>query len=286
MKTNGKDIAQKILDRLIQKVKILAQKRIIPHLAIILMGDDPSSSIYVSRKEKKAREIGIKVTVIRLTPTIGNYKLKSIIYALNRDPLVHGIIIQRPLLLYVHKDLLNTLVDPFKDVDAFHPNTKFEPPISKAVIAILEHIYSSKKCPKKKRGIKFDQWLISQNVVVVGKGETGGRPIIATLKKLGVKPFIVDTKTKSPARVIQDADILITTVGKPNLIAPKMLKKGVILIGVGIHKGSDGKLHADYDEKKIKNIASFYTGVPGGVGPVNVAMLLENLIIAASLRIH
>lgn len=133
----------------------------------------------------------------------------------------------------------------------------------------------------------FKNWLSSKKIAVVGKGETGGKPIIEMLRKMNIEPSIIDSKTKNKELITKKADIIISAGGKPNVIKPEMIKKGlpagrqgVILIGVGLHRGKDGKLHGDYDEEKIKNIASFYTPTPGGVGPVNVAMLLENLIKA------
>ena len=105
--------------------------------------------------------------------------------------------------------------------------------------------------------------------------------MIDMLKKMGIQPLVIDSKTKEPMKLTKKADIIISAVGKPNVIKPEMIKKGVILIGVGLHKEEDGKLHGDYEEEKIKNIASFYTPTPGGVGPLNVAMLLENLVSAA-----
>jgi len=116
---------------------------------------------------------------------------------------------------------------------------------------------------------------------VIGKGKTGGGPTIQMLKKMGVELQIIDSKTQNPKDFTKSADIIISTVGKPNILKPEMIKKGIILISVGQHKGIDGKFHGDYEENEIKNIASFYTPTPGGIGPVNVAMLLENLVTAA-----
>ncbi|MFH1833253.1 MAG: bifunctional 5,10-methylenetetrahydrofolate dehydrogenase/5,10-methenyltetrahydrofolate cyclohydrolase [Candidatus Levyibacteriota bacterium] len=129
--------------------------------------------------------------------------------------------------------------------------------------------------------INFKEWLKSKRIVVIGKGKTGGGPTIQMLKKMGVELQIIDSKTQNPKDFTKSADIIISTVGKPNILKPEMIKKGIILISVGQHKGIDGKFHGDYEENEIKNIASFYTPTPGGIGPVNVAMLLENLVTAA-----
>ena len=130
-------------------------------------------------------------------------------------------------------------------------------------------------------GGELTQWLKSRSIVVIGKGETGGRPIIQLFKQMEIEPTVIDSKTSNPEQFTKNADIIISAVGKPNVIEPRMIKKNSILISIGLSKGKDGKLHGDYDEEKIKNIASFYTPTPGGVGPVNVAMLLENLVTAA-----
>lgn len=129
--------------------------------------------------------------------------------------------------------------------------------------------------------LSFINWMEAQNIVVVGKGRTGGAPTIDMLKSMGLKPGIVDSRTLNPRELTTKADILISCVGRPNIVTRGMIKQGVILIGVGMSKGTDGKLHGDYNEEEIKDIAGFYTPVPGGVGPVNVTCLIENLILAA-----
>ena len=123
--------------------------------------------------------------------------------------------------------------------------------------------------------------LKSKKIVVLGKGETGGQPVINVLQKLGTKPTIIDSKTMNYEQLTKDADIIICAVGKANVLKPEMIKRGVTLLGIGISRGESAKLMGDYDQNKIKNIASFYTPTPGGVGPVNVAMLLKNLAFAA-----
>jgi len=131
---------------------------------------------------------------------------------------------------------------------------------------------------------KFISWLHNQKIVVIGKGATGGAPILKYLRKLNTHPTLIDSKTPNPTTLTQKADIIISAVGKPNIINSSPIKKGVILIGVGIYRGEDGKLHGDYDESDIEKIASYYTPTPGGVGPINVAMLMKNLLNAVKLQ--
>lgn len=264
MKIDGKEIAQKIFEELKIKVKKLQKENIIPHLAIILVGNDPASVAYVKRKELKAKEIGAKTTTYNLKSEIRNSELEKLINKLNKDDLVHGIIAQQPLPAHIDIGKITQAIDPEKDVDGFHKNSKFQPPISEAVLEILKpYLTKSKK------------------IVVIGKGETGGKPIAQAIKKIGINPIIIDSKTSNPEDLTKTADILISAVGKSDVIKAEMIKKGAILISIGMHKELDGKLHGDYKEDSIKNIASFYTPTPGGVGPINVAMLLKNLVRSA-----
>ena len=262
MKIDGKEIAQKILEDLKNKVQKL---RVIPHLAIVLIGNDPASISYIQQKDLKAEKIGAKTTLINLEFTIQNSELIEVIRKLNTDNKVHGIIVQRPLPTHIDSQLVSLAIDPRKDVDGFHPNSKFQPPISLAIFEILRSLNIN---PAEK------------NIIIAGKGETGGQPIAQSLKKIGIEPTVIDSKTENSENITKNADIIISAVGRPQVIKPDMIKRGVVLISIGLHKGTDNKLHGDYEESEIKNIASFYTPTPGGVGPVNVSMLLKNLVMS------
>lgn len=322
MKIDGKKIAKEIFEDLQKRVGELKKNGFTPHLAIILVGNDPASVAYVRQKEKKTLEIGGKVVIKNLPTTISQNELLIIIKQFNNDNNVHGIIVQRPLPKHIDSQKVNLATSAQKDIDAFHPNSPFQMPLAQAVLKILEEIHTSLYDIKANKGAgnkifdsreestsplqyskdahnatkqpttfrdrrqenfvtkpELNNWLKSKNIAIIGKGETGGGPTITLLKKMGIKPVVIDSKTKNPKLLTKNADIIISTVGKENIITSDMLKKGVILISVGMHKGSDGKLHGDYEEEKIKDIASFYTPVPGGVGPINVAMLLKNLTL-------
>lgn len=270
MKIDGKAIAQTIFNNLKEQVAELKTKGITPHLAIILVGDDPASKAYVGQKEKRAKEIGCNATILNYDSGITNKELIEKIKELSNDPTVNGIIVQRPLPDQIDSRQVNEATNPAKDIDAFCSTTKFKMPLAEAVLEILNSIGVDSAELKKK------------NIVVIGKGETGGGPVIDALRNLGAQPTVIDSKTVNPTVLIENADVIISTVGK-RIIQPNELKKGVILIGVGMHKGEDGKLHADYSEDDVEKVASYYTPVPGGVGPVNVAMLLKNLVDAARL---
>ncbi len=303
MKINGRHIAAQIYEDLQNRVGELKKIRITPHLTVILIGKDPASIAYVNQKQKWGKHIGAKITVRRFSGSISNEELTKKIQQLNTDPDNHAILIQRPVPLQIDLKQLTLLVDPQKDIDGFHPDSPYTLPLPLAVVKILEKIYKIKSMRgvasvglpvERPEGVQrlrtsdwenarqdpamFMTWLKNQKIVILGKGPTGGNPILKYLIKLSVNPIQIDSKTPSPDKFLKKADIIITAVGKPNIITPEKIKKDVILIGVGIFRGEDGKLHGDYNETDTKNIASFYTPTPGGVGPVNVAMLLQNLL--------
>ncbi len=283
MKIDGKKLAEDIFIHLQQQIEDLKKGNIVPHVAIIVIGQDPASISYVRQKEKKAEAIGARVTIFRFQETISQEELLEKITLLNNDAGIHGIIVQRPLPKHIDSNTVNQITNPKKDIDAFHSDTPFAMPLAAAVINILKYIYTINRKHTKS---DFLDWLKKKNIVVIGKGETGGGPVIAKLQSVRIIPSIIDSKTKDPETFTKNADIIISTVGKQNILQSHTLKPGVILIGVGMQRGSDGKLHGDYEEEQIKNIASFYTPIPGGVGPVNVAMLLLNLVKAAEMALQ
>src|SRR3989344_3654829 len=193
MKINGKQIADKILEDLKIRVNRLRERNTYPNLAIILVGDDPASLAYISQKKLKAEQVGIKRTIVNLKSGIRNSELNVIIKKLNNDDAVHGIIVQRPVLPNISSGKLDQAIDPKKDVDGFHPQSHFQPPISLAVFSLLKNINASPT---------------GKNVVVFGKGETGGQPVIQTLKKMSIEPIVIDSKTKNPENLTKNADIV------------------------------------------------------------------------------
>lgn len=278
MKIDGKKIADEILNNLKTKVRDLKKKNIAPHLAIIIVGNDPASASYIKQKELKAKEIGITTTIIRLLDNVSEDKLLEAIEQLNNDGNTHGIIVQQPLPQNINIKNVTRAIDPKKDVDGFHPNSHFQMPIAMSVLKILEEVYVA--IPNIQS--RFADWLKSKNIVVIGKGKTGGKPIIQMLGNMKIPFALIDSKTKKPEALIKTADILISAVGKENVIKSKMIRRGVVLIGIGISREKSAKVMGDYDQNEIGNIASFYTPTPGGIGPVNVAMLLRNTATAAS----
>lgn len=276
MRIDGREIAAHIYENLKKRVELLKKKYITPHLVVILVGNDQASHAYVRQKQKKGEEIGALVTVQMYGEDATTEQLLAEILKLNQDPLVHGIVVQQPLPSHIDTVKLIENTDPKKDVDGFHEPYVFTPPIAEAAMKALEEVALRHEGAK-----NLVSWLHGKQIVVVGKGETGGAPIIAKLKKLGITPHIIDSKTENPKAISLQADIIISCVGKSEIIKADSLKKGVVLIGIGMYRGKDGKMHGDYEEEEVKDIAAYYTPIPGGIGPINVAMLLENVVKAA-----
>ncbi|KKS89467.1 MAG: Bifunctional protein FolD [Microgenomates group bacterium GW2011_GWC1_43_11] len=300
---DGKQIADEMLQKLQAEVSQLKHKGVTPTLAVILVGDNPESMSYVRQKQKTADSIHVEVRVIRYPQTVSQAIINKTIEQCNNDSHIHGIIIQRPLPEHLQDPQLLNSIDPSKDVDGFVPGSKFNVPVALATEKILEQIYKFQilndesmqqlNNPLRLKPIseasetmkQFFLWLKKQHVVVIGRGETGGKPIAEYLIQQGCNVSVVHSQTseEEKQRVLKNADIIISCVGKKSIVTPDIIKKGVILISIGISKGDDGILHGDYEEDEIKHIASFYTPTPGGVGPVNVACLMENLVTSASL---
>jgi methylenetetrahydrofolate dehydrogenase (NADP+) / methenyltetrahydrofolate cyclohydrolase len=277
MKIDGKQISQEILDNLIVRVGRLKKRNIFPKLAIIIVGNDPSSIAYINQKKIKAELIGAKTTITHFSLDVTTSEIIKAIQEFNNDEQIHGIVVQQPLPKHVDSKKIINSVDIKKDIDGFTSNSHFQVPISMAVLKILEIIYMHDQNIK----TRFIEWLKNKKIAVIGKGETGGKPIIQMFEKMKIFFSLIDSKTKNPESIIKNVDVIITAVGKKNIIKPQIIKKNVALIGIGISKGESAKFMGDYDQNEVKNIASFYTPTPGGIGPINVSMLLKNLISSA-----
>jgi len=269
MLIDGKAIADQILATLSNDVMTLKKRGITPTLAVILVGDDPASLAYIKQKQKAADFIGARVVFSHLSSAISKANFKKLVLEYNNDPNIHGFIIQRPVPENLSHILIYEKMNKNKDVDGFLPNSPFSVPVAIAVEEILQNA----KCQ-----------TLNAKCVVIGRGETAGKPIADHLTKLGCTPTIIHSQTPNPKQIIKSADIIISCVGKEKVITSENIKQGVILISVGIWRDLEGKLHGDYDETDIENKASCYTPTPKGVGPVNVACLMQNLIKACMLN--
>jgi methylenetetrahydrofolate dehydrogenase (NADP+)/methenyltetrahydrofolate cyclohydrolase len=276
MKIDGRLIASNILNELKSKVSRLKENGIIPTMAVILIGDVQSSNAYVRQKELKAKEIGANIQIFRFAENVANEELEALIKKLDNDTKIHGIILQRPTPSHVQAEKLEQLITPEKEIDGFGKNSHYTVPVAAAVFEVLGEIFGNLRDDR-----SFSVWLASKEIVVIGKGETAGLPIINYFREREIEPIIIDSKTENANLIIQRADIIVSAVGKRGAINIADLRNGVILIGVGLSVSEEGKTQGDYDETDLEQLASFYTPTPGGIGPINVALLMENLVRAS-----
>lgn len=277
MKIDGNEIASAIKKNISLQSRKLKRKKVSPQLAVILIGNDPSSIVYVGRKRKFGQETGVKVSIFH-HQTISPDKLFGLISDLNKDESVHGIIIQRPVAGPIDPNQLNLAVSVSKDVDGFHPDSLYNAPIAEAVYKILTAIYINNF---KRNFRSINLWLEKKKILVIGRGETAGKPIAEFLTKKKIKFKVAHSQTDNLKGLCLASGIILSCVGKPNIVRHDMVLPKTILIGVGLHPENE-RLAPDYNQDEISNIVTFYTPVPGGVGPVNVACLFENLMKAVN----
>lgn len=281
-KIDGRLIASEIFTNLSQRIEQLKKRSITPTLAVLLVGDNPSSLAYITQKEKASRRIGAGFTLNHLSATIPSVELETLIKILTNNPSIHGLIVQLPLPDQFDEFQITNLIDSAKDVDGFKKDSPFTQPVAAAVIKILETVFNESQFPSVGKK-NFHQWLQSQSITVLGRGKTAGRPVAQALEKMGCQISVIHSQTLDPQAILKQSDIIISCVGKPNVITHTHIKKGAIVIGVGLH-AEGGKLKGDYDQEDIAKTASYFTPTPGGVGPVNVAGLWENVVKAAELK--
>ncbi|GBR72315.1 5,10-methylene-tetrahydrofolate cyclohydrolase [Candidatus Termititenax spirochaetophilus] len=268
---DGKKIAQNIREQLKLEVSKLSVK---PGLAVVLVGSDPASQTYVNSKEKACQEIGFYSEVHRLPETIGESELLALIEKLNQDPKIHGLLVQLPLPKHINEEKIILAVNPAKDVDCFHPvNTGalfsgFDTGILPCTPAgCIELIKST--------GVA----LSGKKAVVVGRSNIVGKPAAMLLLQNNCTVTLCHSRTADLSAEVRQADIVIAAVGKAGLITGDMIKPGAVVIDVGTNR-VNGKLTGDVDFVSASQAAGFITPVPGGVGPMTIAMLMKNTMIA------
>ncbi len=266
---DGKKIADKILDEIKSKVSKLENKK--PSLAVILANDNPSSALYVNSKEKKSKSIGFNSFVYRFDKEVEQGTIKNLIIKLNNDPNINGILLQLPLFNHLDERELIELINPKKDVDGFHPIN-----VGKLNCGLKPYA----KCCTPKGIIRllkeYSIELTGKNALVIGRSNIVGKPVAAMLLNENATVSVAHSKTKNLKEHTLRADIIISATGCAHLIKADMVKKGSVIIDVGIVKKDDGTLLGDVDFENVKNVAGFITPVPGGVGPMTIASLLEN----------
>lgn len=270
---DGKKIADGILDRLKSKVRSMNEK---PGLALVLVGDNPASEIYVNFKEKTCKEVGFYCERHNLGKGVDEMELLSLVTQLNNNQKIHGILVQLPLPKQIDESLVTNSILPHKDVDGFTAvslghlfshNTIMAPATARACMLLIEST-----------GIKIE----GKNAVVVGRSNIVGKPVAMMLLEKNATVTVCHSKTKSLAEHTKKADILVVAAGKPKLITEGMVKEGAVVIDVGINR-VNGKIVGDVDFENVKDVAGFITPVPKGVGPMTIAMLMENTLKAMEL---
>lgn len=270
---DGKTIASKIVERLKKRVKGLKEK---PGLALVIVGNNPASEIYVNFKEKTSKEMGIYCERYNLPENCSQDELLKIVDELNQKKEIHGILVQLPLPKQIDENLIIDSILPHKDVDGFTPvnlgnlvndNNFLEPATARAVMVLIEST-----------GIKIE----GKNAVVVGRSNIVGKPTALLLLQKNATVTICHSKTKNLKEHTKNADILVVACGKAKLIRKDMVKKDAIVIDVGINR-VNGKIVGDVDFDAVKEIAAHITPVPKGVGPMTIAMLLDNTLMAQRL---
>ncbi|MDP1557721.1 MAG: bifunctional methylenetetrahydrofolate dehydrogenase/methenyltetrahydrofolate cyclohydrolase FolD [Nitrosomonas sp.] len=272
---DGKSIAKEVRSTLKTRAENLIKKGVRPGLAVIIVGDDPASSIYVNNKVKACKEASIHSETHRFPENVEQADVLRCIHELNENPHIHGILVQLPLPRHFESGKVITSIAIEKDVDSFHlynvgalvtGSAVFLPCTPYGVMIMLE-----------KHGIPIE----GQHAVIVGRSNIVGKPMSLMLLEKGATVTICTSKTRDLASYTKSADILVVAVGKPRLITADMVKTGAAVIDVGINRLADGALAGDVDFESVKEKAGYITPVPGGVGPMTITMLLCNTIEAA-----
>ena len=277
---DGNALAKKLQGEIKTRVAALSNQGLQPGLAVILVGDDPASQVYVRNKVKACENAGIYSRLERLPASTNEAALLAHIAQLNQDPAIHGILVQLPLPAHIDEDKITHAIAVAKDVDGFHPANAG---------ALLTGSAGFKPCTpygcmKMLESIGYD--LRGKNAVVVGRSNIVGKPMALLLLDAHATVTICHSKTKDLSAVLRQADVIIAAVGRPNMITGDMVKPGAVVIDVGINRYPDehpnaGKLCGDVDFESVKEVAGYISPVPGGVGPMTITMLLANTLEAA-----
>ena len=278
---SGKAVSAALRTQIREETAALRENHgIHPGLAVVLVGNDPASQIYVRNKQKACEEVGFRAFEYRLNENSTQEQLLDLIRVLNKDDKVHGILVQLPLPKHIDEQTVILTIAPEKDVDAFHPmnvgrimigNYEFLPCTPAGVMELIDST-----------GVDLN----GANCVVVGRSNIVGKPMAMLLLHRNATVTICHSRTRNLAEVCAGADILVSAVGKPHFIRADMVKDGAVVIDVGMNHDENGKLCGDVEFAEVEPKASYITPGPGGVGPMTITMLLKNTLHAAKLMNH
>lgn len=273
---DGKAISAQIRGEIAEETKAFLDKNgFVPGLAVVIVGEDPASQVYVRNKCRACEEVGFYSESYELAADTTQENLEALIDNLNEDPNIHGILVQLPLPKHLDETRVLMKIRPEKDVDAFHPynvgkimigDYSFLPCTPAGVMALLE-----------RSGVE----ITGKNCVVIGRSNIVGKPMAMLLLHANGTVTICHSRTKNLAEVCREADILVVAIGKADFVGADMVKPGAVVIDVGMNRRADGKLTGDVNFAEVEPIASAITPVPGGVGPMTITMLMQNTLTAA-----
>lgn len=283
---DGKAVAAKLRSRIAEEVRALAASGVVPGLTVVLVGDDPASGVYVAAKAKACEEAGMRGSTIRLPASTKQADLVELVDRLNADTDVHGILIQMPLPQQIDAGAILERIDPVKDVDGFHAVN-----VGKMLIGDRHGFVPCTPAGVMELLREYRVQTAGAECVVIGRSNIVGKPMMALLVQSGVNATVTvcHSRSRSIADHTRRADIVIAAVGRPRLVTGDMLKPGAVVIDVGINRVPDPaarrgyRLVGDVDFESARDVASLITPVPGGVGPMTIAMLLSNTLRAAQL---
>ena len=273
---DGKAISAQIREEIAEKVRIYKEETgLCPGLAVVIVGENPASQVYVRNKKKACEQVGFNSWVYEMPESTTQEELNALVEKLNNDDAVHGILVQLPLPKHLDEEQVILKIKPEKDVDAFHPynvgritigNPKLLPCTPAGIMQLLHRSnieISGKEC------------------VVIGRSNIVGKPMALLLISENGTVTVCHSKTKGLKEVCKRADILVVAIGKADFVTADMVKEGAVVIDVGMNRNAEGKLTGDVDFESVSKIASYITPVPGGVGPMTITMLLQNTLTAA-----
>lgn len=275
---SGKEISAAIRAELKEETARLKEQGVVPGLAVVLVGDDPASKVYVRNKKRACEELGYYSEEHTLPADTTQEQLLELVKRLNGDERIHGILVQLPLPRQIDEQSVIAAIDPDKDVDAFHPvnvgrimigDYRFVPCTPAGVIELLE-----------RSGVELE----GKECVVIGRSNIVGKPMAMLLLHKNATVTICHSRTKDLADVVRRADVVVVAIGRPKFLTGDMLKKGAVVIDVGTSRLPDGKLCGDADFASCEAVCSQITPVPGGVGPMTITMLMKNTLTAAKMR--
>lgn len=273
---DGKETARAVRGEIRDAVAAFTKESgVIPGLAVVIVGDDPASRVYVRNKNRACEEVGIRSDVHALPANTSEAELLTLVARLNADPTVNGILVQLPLPKHLDEEKVILAIDPAKDVDAFHPvnvgkimigNFTFAPCTPAGVMELLRH---------------YNIPVAGKHCVIIGRSNIVGKPQAMLMLKENATVTVCHSRTVGLADITRTADILVAAVGRPGFVTADMVRDGAVVIDVGINRTAEGKLCGDVEFAAVSEKASYITPVPGGVGPMTITMLLKNTLAAA-----